>query len=445
MDILLSLSDIHMRTFIQIVTLCFITNMVTAQIIDPAGTAHRKATDRANRRVDQTIDKGLDKMEEGIGSIFKKKEKKEPESEEPSKSKKSKADTTGEENTIANDQETNTNDQRNGALKAYSRFDFVPGEKILYFDNFDRVEIGDFPADFNTDASGEVVKIDGKNDKWLNMTKNGVFIPENIKQLPENCTIEFEIGIQGTPSPNMRGVGLVFKTEPNELFNDGGLGSFLYLHPDGSTSEINIEQADKPTINNTQRLDSWNITDKSFIKISIWKQKSRLRIYANENKIWDLPRFFPENKPYYFALNRSFFYDCNVFLTNFKYAIGQPDTRNKLLTEGKFVTNGILFDVNSARIRAESYGVLKEIANVLTENASLKVRISGHTDSDGDDKANLELSQKRSAAVKEVLSKDFGVDPSRMSTEGLGESKPVDSNATTVGKANNRRVEFTKI
>ena len=130
---------------------------------------------------------------------------------------------------------------------------------------------------------------------------------------------------------------------------------------------------------------------------------------------------------------------------NLRLAVGAPDTRNKLLTEGKWVTHGILFDVNSANIKAESYGTLKEIAGVLKENATVKVKILGHTDADGDDKSNLELSKRRAASVKDFLAKEFSIESERMETDGLGESKPVDKNATPEGKANNRRVEFVKL
>ena len=133
------------------------------------------------------------------------------------------------------------------------------------------------------------------------------------------------------------------------------------------------------------------------------------------------------------------------YLTNVRLAVGAPDTRNKLVTEGKVVTPGILFDVNSDKIRGESYGALMDIAAVLKETADLKVKIVGHTDSDGDDKANLDLSRSRAASVKSMLSSEFGIDAARMLTDGLGESQPVEKNDTSAGKANNRRVEFIKM
>ncbi|MFA7583442.1 MAG: OmpA family protein, partial [Proteiniphilum sp.] len=68
----------------------------------------------------------------------------------------------------------------------------------------------------------------------------------------------------------------------------------------------------------------------------------------------------------------------------------------------------------------------------------------GHTDSDGDDTKNMELSRRRAAAVKSELVSTFGIDASRMDTEGAGESKPIVANDTPANKAQNRRVEFVK-
>ena len=137
--------------------------------------------------------------------------------------------------------------------------------------------------------------------------------------------------------------------------------------------------------------------------------------------------------------------DNFYYLGNLRLAVGAPDTRNKLMTEGKWVTHGILFDVNSDKIRGESYGTLKSIASVLKESADLKVKIIGHTDSDGDDAKNLDLSKRRAASVKSMLTSEFGIDAARMETDGKGESQPAGKNDSPAGKANNRRVEFVKI
>ena len=132
------------------------------------------------------------------------------------------------------------------------------------------------------------------------------------------------------------------------------------------------------------------------------------------------------------------------YISNLKIAAASPDNRNKLITEGKWSTSGILFDVNSDKIKPTSYGVLKEIAGVLSENGSVKVKIIGHTDSDGEDAANLELSKRRAEAVKSVLVTQFKVDSERLATAGLGATKPIDTNDTPQGRSQNRRVELVK-
>ena len=182
------------------------------------------------------------------------------------------------------------------------------------------------------------------------------------------------------------------------------------------------------------------------IHVSVWRQRQRVRVYINQEKVWDVPSALVASA----RLNSLFFHVSaadaghEYFLTNIRAASGLPDTRNKLLKEGKWVTHGILFDVNSDRVRGESYGALKEIAGVLTENKDLRVVIVGHTDGDGDAAANLSLSQRRAASVKAVLTREFGIDAARMETDGKGETQPIESNDTPTGKASNRRVEFIR-
>jgi len=117
---------------------------------------------------------------------------------------------------------------------------------------------------------------------------------------------------------------------------------------------------------------------------------------------------------------------------------------NKINTEGKFVTHGILFDVGKSTIKSQSMGTLNEIASVMKQNPALKFEIDGHTDADGDATANLKLSEQRAAAVRSQLTQ-MGIDGSRLTCKGFGETKPIDKNDSPEGKANNRRVEFIKM
>ena len=109
------------------------------------------------------------------------------------------------------------------------------------------------------------------------------------------------------------------------------------------------------------------------------------------------------------------------------------------------VTNDILFDVNSDVIKKESYAIVNQFGDAMAKNPGLRIKITGHTDSDGADAANLTLSQKRAAAVKKYITVNYGIDGGRIETDGRGESQPVAPNTTADGKAKNRRVEFVKL
>jgi len=103
----------------------------------------------------------------------------------------------------------------------------------------------------------------------------------------------------------------------------------------------------------------------------------------------------------------------------------------------------IFFDTGSANIDRNSYYVIDELAKTLLHFKTLFVRIEGHTDSDGDDQMNLELSQERAQAVANYIYKNYPqIDKKRLVVKGFGETKPVASNDTEDGKSKNRRTEF---
>jgi len=135
----------------------------------------------------------------------------------------------------------------------------------------------------------------------------------------------------------------------------------------------------------------------------------------------------------------------NMMFKNFKLAAGgDMNMIGKAFTDGKYVSHGINFDVNKSTIKPASMGEINSIAKILKYNTNLKIEISGHTDTDGDDASNLKLSEARAIAVKNQLV-SLGIDSNRLTTKGYGETKPITSNTTFEGKAENRRVEFVKM
>lgn len=407
--------------------------------------AKQKAQQKLDQKVDETVDKAMDPAMD------------------PKKKKKGAKDSTG---TKSKEEMEGPGNQKEGkaSLETYSKFDFVPGEKVILFEDFTKDNIGDFPDKWNTNGSGEIVTVNKTQGRFLMTKKEVVMYPEWIKNLPDNFTLEFDLMTTDKFSyysgwfivgiTSAENVGKDFRRFAK--FGDGridnGGGFEIAFHPENAGGQQGITSAygsfnGQEVLRNEADQNVLAAPERTLCRISIWRQKGRVRVYMNDKKVWDLPKLVADGlklNSVYFRNDGASNEEDAFYFGNIRMAIGAPDTRNKLITEGKFVTRGILFDVNSDKIKPESYGAVKDIANVLKENGDVKVVIIGHTDSDGDEAKNLELSKKRAEAVKLFLIKEFGIEAGRMTTDGKGESQPTDSNTTPEGKANNRRVEFIK-
>lgn len=437
-----------MRTFSLLSILlisCFVVICMdgNAQIIDPKSVLKNKGADRANSKVDQGLDAGLDKLEEGVGSLFKKK-KKENASEESEEAEVEPESAKEPEKKASGASTANTKPQ----LESTTQYDFVPGDQVIWYEDFSQDAIGDFPALWSTNGSGEVKKVNIAQGQWFHMNgEDAVYGYTKSLTLPENFICEFDI----IPDKEYQyGQTLTFyqedPSEPKELDTD--------LYPGTKGLHITIKQEGWETrgYNNVTNGDwlegqgSKNpIIREQVNHVIVWIQKRRVRMYHQGAKVLDMPTNIYDGT----VFNRLRFsgWDANSFpmVTNLRITTAAPDTRSKLITEGKLVTYGITFDVNKADIKPESYGTLKSIADVLKENAGVKVKIVGHTDSDGDDALNLDLSKRRAESVKSSLATTFGIEAARMQTEGAGEAQPVAANDTPANKAKNRRVELLKL
>jgi outer membrane protein OmpA-like peptidoglycan-associated protein len=440
--------------------LFFVFSQTFAQILNPKETAKRKAEQRTNSRIDRTIDKVFDKAESGVEGVFKKKDKKNKDNSNSQQGNNQNSSS----NSSSGSSDNSSGSTSSGDLKISSKFDFVSGEKVIAQEDFSQDAIGDFPAKWNTNGTGEVVNLGSDNTtRWLKVGKETVLYPEFINQLPENFTFEFDLACTNNFSfysgflyvnfANVAAKNKSFMNDWRYYSSNAGNGVRVGLHPQSAGGQkgrsffVNFDD-NKEIIKNEQEINSFHFKNSPKVHIAVWRQKGRIRVYVNQEKIWDIPRAFDTEKQYNRILFTTGGYhnsDDSYFISNLKLAVGAPDTRNKLLTEGKFVTNGITFDVNSDKIKPSSYGVIREIGLILSENPQLKIKIIGHTDSDGTAENNLKLSQKRALAVKNALVKEFGISEKNIETDGKGSSEPIDSNATPQGKANNRRVEFIKL
>jgi OmpA-OmpF porin, OOP family len=426
-----------MNKKIIIAILAIMPLIANAQIGGLLNKVKNKVNQRAENKVDKAIDKALDKVEG-----------------------KSTANDTGGK---PEGNSTDNNVKPDAAVKSFSKFDFIPGEKILYAEDFAQEAIGELPTGWNTNGSGEVVTVENFSGKWLRLHNPFIYLTSNTKELTENYTAEFDLLLQ------LKNNGWMYPTFSTGFFatngEPGSDNNFLKgydkyaavvatIYPEErSNSRVLVESFKDAAKFFKSEPKNYGELEKYYgrpVHIAVQVQKQRFRMWINETKVFDVPRGIDTN----YKMNQLFFKvgqtnykeeQYGIFISNIKVANGVPDTRHKLMEEGKFSTTGILFDVNSAVIKPESYGVVKELAAVLKENPYIKIKIIGHTSSDGEDKANMELSKKRAAAVKEALIKEFDIGAAMMETDGKGETQPVSDNKTKEGKVQNRRVEFIKL
>ena len=268
-----------------------------------------------------------------------------------------------------------------------------------------------------------------------------------MASLPENYTVEFDLVATNLTQQTSSRAILEVRLEDHNSFGFSRNMSKVEIpfckYVAAGIWVRNMEDG-KAIINNPIQRDIRPAMDE-VAHISIAVHGKRFRLWVNEQKIVDIPRLVPEGASYFKLYPSGFKEEERVFISDFRVAQAERDLRSLLRENGSFSTTGILFESGSSQLKGQSYGVLTEIASLLRSDPQLRLQVVGHTDSDGDDAYNLQLSRQRAEAVKNILEMEYAVEPGRLTTDGKGETQPVDDNSTISGKANNRRVEFIQI
>lgn len=331
------------------------------------------------------------------------------------------------------------------SLQSFSQYDFVPGNKVLFYEDFSQDVVGDFPALWTTDGSGEIKTLNIAEGKWLHLNSEGkIYQLMKSLELPENYIVEFDAIL---PRGEIDGGGLWLTLYKSEDGDNGTIESYIRskgvsLYADFVTGWIGKSYSNS----------NWSEGNSEICKVKpdiiehiiIWVQKRRLRVYHAGQKVLDLPTLIPAGlKPDRLAFEISDNNGILPYVNNIRITTATPDTRNKLLEEGKLISYGIYFDVNSDTVKPESFGALNDIAKVIKET-NIKVQIVGHTDNTGSDSTNSDLSKRRATSIKAELVQ-LGVPTDILTTDGAGSSKPIAPNDSPSNKALNRRVEFVKL
>ena len=397
-----------------------------SQILKNIGDrAKDKTTQRANQKTDQAIDKGLDKTEEEINNAGK--------SEGTSKSKTVPASTNSQTIALKAD---STPPASPAVFKAYQNYDFIPGQTVLFEDDFSTDAIGEFGSHWELQGGQAVVnKIADKTALLITDGNSGWVTPlmKKKKYLNTEWTVEFDLYRNNEAYP----IKFWFLNE-----NHDELGKIVLSNNDAEVDYHSVDGDEKSLIGNYPAdmigenfLNKWH-------HIAIAYKDKQIKVYVDQSRVVVIPN--SNLTPAGIGLGGIASQDGPLVFTNFRIADGAGmNMLGKKFTDTKIITHGINFDVNKAIIKPESMGTLNGIVQILKDNPDVKFEVGGHTDSDGDDAANLKLSQARADAVRSQLIK-MGVDAGRLTTKGYGETKPISDNKTFEGKANNRRVEFVK-
>ena len=303
---------------------------------------------------------------------------------------------------------------------AWANYDFKPGDRILYADDFMQDEIGDFPRRLEfVEGTMEVVTWQGS--RWLRLTTTSKFNVPLPEVLPERYTIEFDFTVPAGEIwiyPRGEESGGYFN------FGDGGRAGVAGEGPQ-AMSQANDAMRGK------------------LAHARVMADGKYVKLYVNDKRVANIPNFDASrtNKLHFFVDARE---ENPALFGNFRIAAGGKKLYDAIAEKGRVATQGIYFDTGSDRIRPESSPTLKDIAAMLTEHADLKLVIEGHTDNVGAAAANQALSEKRAAAVRRALIETYGVAADRLTTKGFGATKPVAPNTTIEGRQNNRRVELVK-
>jgi outer membrane protein OmpA-like peptidoglycan-associated protein len=325
------------------------------------------------------------------------------------------------------------------SAKVWENYDFVPGNKVIFYTDFSEDKVGNFARGLKyRGGSAEVVE---RNDtKVLRATNNAEFLVPVGKRLPERFTLEVDVI---APQSGVMNRALAFEGGA-ESEGGGDKSAWVSWNPQGAWiqgSTFNMGTSGSKTPDEMVAVFAGNVTH-----IRVLMDGAYFKMYANERRMYNIPELaFKRDSVIRISLGGAEEDGMAVYVTSIRVAESETDVLyDALAAKGRWVTQGILFATGKADVQPESRPVLKEIASTLKQHADLKILIEGHTDNVGGAAANLTLSDARAAAVKAALMSDFAVDGSRITTKGLGDTKPSVPNTTAAGRAQNRRVEVVK-
>jgi OmpA-OmpF porin, OOP family len=322
--------------------------------------------------------------------------------------------------------------------KVWENYDFVPGNRVIFYTDFSEDKVGNFARGLKYRGGGAEI-VERNDTKVLRATNTAEFLVPVGKKLPERFTLEVDVIAPLSGSMNR---ALSFEGGAEQAGDEKS--AWVTWNPQGAWiqgSGLNMASGGAQVPEAMASTFAGNVTH-----IRVLMDGAYFKMYANERRMYNIPELaFRRDSVIRITLGGAEEDGMAVYVTSIRVAESETDVLyDALAAKGRWVTQGILFATGKADVQPESRPVLKEIAGTLKQHADLKILIEGHTDNVGSAASNLALSDARAAAVKTALVTDFGVDGSRITTKGFGDTKPSVPNTTAAGRSQNRRVEVVK-
>ncbi len=434
MVLTLKAKAINMKKIILAVALCSFAGSYhgDAQLLKRIKNRIKEtASDHVVNDAGDATDKAIDKTEDAAGNAAK------------GDNNSSSSDDTNSSSSGSSNTGSSSSTPAPPSIKSYQNYDFVPGDTVLFADDFTEDQNGEFPSHWNLTEGQAVVNTVAGKPSFCLTDGNYCQVSPRMKTknyLGNTFTIEFDTycdennSEQGSPILYLTYTNKDGNSQDGEInFDKGDLDG----RGDVSLGYFPHElSANMPDALRNAYPNNWH-------HCAIIYKNNQLKCYVDQYRILTVPNadVVPTAFGFYGIGNQTH----PIVITNIRLASGgNMNMIGKKFTEAKIVTHGITFDIDKADIKPQSMGTLNMIVSVLKANPDLKFEIDGHTDNTGQAAHNLTLSQQRAESVKAQLIK-MGIDGSRLTTKGFGDTKPIDSNDTPEGKANNRRVEFVRM